>query len=233
MIRIAMRRSLLQRTTLALFALLAGIATLAPLARAGTWTPHGPEGGSVLSLAIHPADPNLVFADTDGTLFRSTDGGGSWAAIVIDGFSPGLGYNRTVISPADPNDIYAASKRSVDGGTTWTSTDAINVAVDPTDPEILYVNDSYSPGITRIDHGVATELTLPSSPRFSVVAQSAPTTIYVATRNPTTGVYRSTNSGATWTYAATGLTAPLVNDLIIAPTDALTVYASDVATLEP
>src|SRR5688572_30364368 len=41
------------------------------------WTPVGPEGGFVTSLAVDPAT-RTVYAGTPGGVFVSTDGGESW-----------------------------------------------------------------------------------------------------------------------------------------------------------
>src|SRR5688572_25061294 len=68
-------------TALFAFALaLAATATLAVPAFAGNrvWTPIGPDGGRVRALAVDPAAPDVVYAGTEGTVFRSDDGAESW-----------------------------------------------------------------------------------------------------------------------------------------------------------
>src|SRR4051812_13363404 len=61
------------------------------------WTAFGPGGGSVLSLAVDPGNPGLVYAvagflyaGPSGTLYRSTDGGATWTALGGTG-PPGRG----------------------------------------------------------------------------------------------------------------------------------------------
>src|SRR5262245_58144615 len=45
------------------------------------WTSSGPEGRSVLALALAPTTPTTVYAGTaDSGVFKSTDGGRSWSA---------------------------------------------------------------------------------------------------------------------------------------------------------
>src|SRR4051794_13902166 len=88
------------------------------------WTAFGPGGGSVLSLAVDPGNPGLVYAVAGflyagpfGTLYRSTDGGASWTALV------GPDLQAVAVDPAHPSTIYTAGSRvlrSTDGGGTWT-----------------------------------------------------------------------------------------------------------------
>jgi photosystem II stability/assembly factor-like uncharacterized protein len=48
---------------------------------ATTWQRLSSAPGGVTALAVHPANPELVFAGTgDGRIFKSTDGGTSWQA---------------------------------------------------------------------------------------------------------------------------------------------------------
>ena len=87
----------------------------------------------VNAVAIHPADPRIMFAGTGsfyapvlpGGLFTSTDGGASWNPTLLQNVI----VNSLVISPSDPNIIYAGCGgsdcsyagifRSTDGGATW------------------------------------------------------------------------------------------------------------------
>ncbi len=94
-------------------------------------------------------------------LYVSHDGGSSWNRVMATGFpAAGLGRMGLAIAPSDPNRVYAivdASKgglyRSDDGGRTWTLADAdqrlwqrgwyfCTIAVDPKDPDIVYVSDT-------------------------------------------------------------------------------------------
>jgi photosystem II stability/assembly factor-like uncharacterized protein len=46
------------------------------------WISIGPEGGSVLILAINPQTPETLYAGTvDGGVFKSTNGGTDWTSI--------------------------------------------------------------------------------------------------------------------------------------------------------
>jgi photosystem II stability/assembly factor-like uncharacterized protein len=109
-----------------------------------TWLPMGEglpgdRGGevNVLTLALHPTDPNIVYAGTGGFVgqghgvYKSTDGGRTWAP-ANRGM---LDYRVTAVAidPSDPQVVYAGGDsgdlfKSTDGGDTWTKlTEALNV----------------------------------------------------------------------------------------------------------
>ncbi len=76
--------------------------------------------GRIVDLVLDPVDPSTLYASANGTLYRSTDAGISWAPL------PGL-QRVTVLAaaPSSPPAIYAAQDgigiaRSTDRGETWT-----------------------------------------------------------------------------------------------------------------
>jgi photosystem II stability/assembly factor-like uncharacterized protein len=81
----------------------------------------------VHSLAVHPSDPNLVFAPTGGGLYRSEDGGVTWAllyrcycrAILLDPQDPA----HLVFGPAEGVDRSGSLVESLDGGQSWQAAD--------------------------------------------------------------------------------------------------------------
>ena len=52
-------------------------------ADANSWSSlRAPEGGSILSLAINPLNPSIIYAGTQfGGIYRSSDGATTWSAI--------------------------------------------------------------------------------------------------------------------------------------------------------
>ncbi|HEU0053798.1 MAG TPA: hypothetical protein VFQ39_11490 [Longimicrobium sp.] len=102
------------------------------LADGSTEPPHigavPPEGPAVHpdahSVAVHPSSPDLVFAATNGGLFRSTDGGATWKRVSGDVYTRALR-----LDPLDPARIangaatragwHGGIEESRDGGTTW------------------------------------------------------------------------------------------------------------------
>jgi photosystem II stability/assembly factor-like uncharacterized protein len=124
-----------------------------------SWTPAGgaaPSGKAMLSLAVHPSNPSIVYAGTyiHGVL-KTGNGGQTWTA------GTGLPSNAAILSlaldPSSPNTIFAGLDgggvyRSENGGGTWHHTSAglnpeakiESIVVDPTDGQIVYLTDHIS-----------------------------------------------------------------------------------------
>jgi photosystem II stability/assembly factor-like uncharacterized protein len=88
-----------------------------------TWTTGGPYGGWVEYLALGDSQGEIVYAVLKNVgLFRSRNGGESWALIFIE-----IGHeNRVEVDPTNPDRLYIAKPgvalyRSEDGGDTWTA----------------------------------------------------------------------------------------------------------------
>src|SRR5439155_895865 len=122
--------------------------------------------GSVGALAVAPSDPNVVYAGTgespirgnlspgDG-LYKSTDAGKTWkrigladagqiAHVLVHPQNPDLAYVAVLGHAFGPNATRGVF-RTKDGGRTWDkvlyrndSTGAIDLALDPVNPRILY-----------------------------------------------------------------------------------------------
>ncbi len=99
----------------------------AGIVAAGTnlWTSNGPDGGSILALAIDPANPAILYAGTDGAgVFKSTDGAGHWNAANTGLTS--ITVNALAIDPVTPTTLYAGTSagvyKSMDGGGHWAIT---------------------------------------------------------------------------------------------------------------
>jgi len=112
------------------------------------WTSNGPEAGYVFALALDPQTPAIIYAGTEsGEVFKSTDGGTSWSAIIN-----GLAITRVfalAVDPQTPAIIYAGIWggvfKSTDSGAHWgeinnglTDTRVLVLALDPQTSTIIY-----------------------------------------------------------------------------------------------
>src|SRR4051812_34904026 len=92
------------------------------LAQTSRWTPLGPFGGTVQTLAVAPSDAATVYATLGGQgAFASRDAGASWTPI-----HSGTATSNLAVDPTQPGTIYLATdpgglQKSTDGGGHWTS----------------------------------------------------------------------------------------------------------------
>jgi photosystem II stability/assembly factor-like uncharacterized protein len=211
--------------------------TAAPLAADGPpWVPLGPGGGHVLSLAINPANPNVLYAATPDSAYRSVNNGASWVRL-----AGVTGVTRIVLDPSRPTTVYALAPgqvfKSVNSGATWTSAGPpglppseflSELAVDPSRPSRLYLG--LTGGVWRSEDGGAswrqTSQGLPAGGVNVLAVPRAPSgTAFAGTvRN---GVYKTTNAGLLWTPVRNGLpAAEQVLALAVSSSDPRYVYAS-------
>lgn len=176
-----------------------------------------------------------------GDLWKSTDGGVTWAGIFHVGAGSGpvwtpLG-SSLAIDPSNSNVLYLSQAgtnyKSLDGGSSWTQLPPLPGSaaqswisawvVDPSSPGTMYVGTSS--GIFKSTDGgssfVATNTGLVNSQVSSLaIAPVYPYRLYAGTGlaySPGTGggVFVSENGGASWQPMATGLTDPIVIALAI------------------
>jgi len=156
-----------------------------------SWTSIGPGniGGRVRTLAVHPTVPTTIFAGgADGGIWRTTNGGTSWAP--IDDFLPSLAITSIVFRPGDPLTMFAATGegfynadavqgagiyRSTNGGANWTQLPSTSSSPGPNSAaDFQYVNR---------------------------LAMSADGTVLIA--GTRTGLFRSADLGNSWTRVFT------------------------------
>ena len=195
-----------------------------------TWTPvfDGEGSYSIGWVALDQNDPSVVWVGTgesnsqrsvgygDG-VYRSIDGGKNWSNL---GLKKSEHIGRVVIDPRDSKVVYVAAEgplwgpggdrglyKSTDAGKTWKAaltisenTGVVDVALDPSNPDIVYAA-AYQRRrhvFTLIDGG------------------------------PESAIYKSTDAGATWNKLKSGL--PSVDmgriGLSVSPADPNVVYAT-------
>lgn len=168
-----------------------------------TWQKTSLDAGQVHAILAHPTNPGTVFAGTDRGLFRSTDRGGTWEQY-------GTGIKATLkvfvlAAAGDGSRLYAGTSggafQSTDGGATWSQGSGMLPGT----------------GIIRYYYAITTLAVDPANPQ----------TVYAGdTGMMTEGrVLKSTDGGATWTTAASGISSDHVKALAIDPGRPATVYA--------
>jgi photosystem II stability/assembly factor-like uncharacterized protein len=139
-----------------------------------SWENLGLKGSQHISrIVVHPEKPEVVWVAAQGPLwskggdrglFKTTDGGKTWAKVL--GAGEWTGVTEVTIDPRDPGRLYAATwqrhrtvagymgggpesglHRSTDGGVTWEKLKAglpegslgkIGLAISPQNPDVLY-----------------------------------------------------------------------------------------------
>jgi len=169
---------------------------------ANTWSPVFDKDGApaIGSLAVAASDPNTVYVGTgeacirgnisqgDG-VWKSEDGGKSWKNI---GLKDSRAIGKVIVNPRNADIVFVAALghpfgpnsergvfRSLDGGKTWEkvlykdeNTGAIDVAFDPQNANIL----------------------------FASLWEARRTPWSLSSGGPGSGIYRSTDGGATWKH---------------------------------
>ncbi len=197
-----------------------------------TWSYVGlAETRRIAKIAIDPSNPQRIFVaaggglysqDSNRGLYRSVDGGVSWTKVLYGDIDAGV--IDVAIDPSNTQRVYASIwqhsrannntvwggtktglYRSLDGGSTWTK-----------------LSGGFPTGsVGRI--GIA-------------IAPSAPATVYTSVRQTSgflQGVYKSTNSGDTWTRVDLNLAASTASfgwwfgPIYVAPNDVNSVYFLD------
>ena len=180
------------------------------------WTSGGPIGsGSVTCLAVAPSNPDVMYAGTEGEIFKTSDGGATWTWVGVIysyiGDTPGTTYATLLdlkIAPDNPDIVYAGTETGINisqnGGRDWTNTwpgswVVVNsIAVDPSNPKNILIGKGHpvyqlSDEIIGIfkstDGGLTWQEKLPRGPFGE--ALHAVHTILFDTNNPKT-VYAGT-----------------------------------------
>jgi photosystem II stability/assembly factor-like uncharacterized protein len=199
--------------------LLALLATLSPaflLAEVGQWTSNGPDGGHVIAIAAHAANPSTVYLSTDQRVYQSADAGAHWTPAGLSGAfylllptsASSVAYVTANATSSNDNSLY----RTTDGGRSWVRValpgQVVSLSVNRNDPMALYaVTWSGTVGIHRTTNGgdswelLANPLALGRGISDVVADPGDPAVLYAAVINQgiSSGVYVSSDRGATWT----------------------------------
>ena len=172
-----------------------------PAGAGSPWFSIGPRNvnGRVKALAVHPTDPNTVYAGAaSGGVWKSTDGGQTWDSLW--NMQESLAVGAIAIAPSATQTVYVGSGEwtptfgasyggagvyvSTDGGGTWSRRAGClcrrigRVLVHPTNPQRVWICGDA--GLERTDDGGATWTQLRADTVTDIALDPAsPTTLTV------------------------------------------------------
>lgn len=230
-----------------------GLYRLAP--ESGQWeelTSGLPESPSVCGIAIHPANPEVVFAGTQNGPYRSLNCGDTWERLDYPAIAPPVW--TFMFRPGDPSVMYLGTApgeiyRSIDGGESWRRlaaatmgsnevtmsfpTRVIALAADPNFPDEIYAALEVA-GVIRSSDGGDTweEITGVLAPSEDTLdlhgvqcAAALPHTVFITTRQ---GPFIGPDRGSEWLPVDFGQFSEVTytRDLKAAPHDPNMLYVS-------
>ena len=174
---------------------------LAPTSWVNGASGYNPGIGRINCIAFHPSNSSILYAGApSGGMWKTTNGGTSWTNL-CDGL-PAIGVSGIAIHPTNPDIIYILTGDG-DGG----DTKSIGV-LKSTNGGITWVTTGLSWGITESVRGYKLRM----HPTNSAI-------LFAATND---GIYRTSNSGSTWTQVISGT----FYDIEFKPGDPTIMYAT-------
>ena len=184
----------------------------------------------VLSLAIHPRQPQVIVAGTLQGVYRSENAGADWKRISPPNHPDLKGVVSLALDPMNVQVIYAGTPhlpwRTEDGGASWTSihqgmiddSDMFSIAVDRTDPQRVFA--SACSGIYRSSSrgDLWTKMQgIPGTNRRTHIILQDPLDEKIIYAGTTQGLWKSPDGGSTW--RKTNPYPYVINSIAIDPTD--------------
>src|SRR5437588_352921 len=169
------------------------------LAYSTEWRITGPSGGDVRALVVDPNEPSrFYFGTLDGQIYTSTDAGRNWR-LLVNLNRPRLFVDHIIVVPRNSKVLYVATHRHKEAGGFFKSVDG---------------------GLTWRESPELRNEAVHSLTQ----SERNPDILIAGTFN---GIFKSQDSGETWTPLATAGTPGLVHveSLAIDPRDTNTIYA--------
>ncbi len=188
------------------------------------------KGQPVYALAQAPSDPHILFAGTIQGVFRSSDGGATFAEISPPGSHEIHEIESLAVDPADPDTLYAGTWhlpwKTTDGGKTWhnikegliVDSDVFSIIVDPVHAHTVYL--SACSGIYKSENagGLFHKIQgIPSEARRTRVLMQDPENRQVVYAGTTEGLYKTVNAGRSFERMTSA--DVVVNDVLVDPGD--------------
>jgi photosystem II stability/assembly factor-like uncharacterized protein len=209
----------------------------------------------IVVIQLHPKNPDILYVTTNDYIYKSRDGGKTWANI-----SKGMSHSRVIamaVDPSYPATVYAGTKgdavyKSYDGGQRWASmrsglddatiSSVVNQFVfDPYDSNHIFVATTMGIFETKTGGGSWVKKMEGMKEVLMVVAlgmdPTRPAVLYAGTSG---GVYKSVNEGGHWEKVNNGLVPPEmikssralnVTSIHVDPFEPDTVYAATLSGL--
>ncbi len=188
------------------------------------------KGQPIHALVQAPSDPRTLFVGTLEGVYRTSDGGQTWARISPEGSREIHEVESLAVDPRNPGIVYAGTWhlpwKTSDGGKTWSNikkgvivdSDIFSIIVDPDKPRVVYM--SACSGIYKSDNsGVLFRKIqgIPNEARRTRVIMQDPENREVVYAGTTEGLYKTENAGRTFRR----MTGPevVVNDVFVDPHD--------------
>jgi photosystem II stability/assembly factor-like uncharacterized protein len=197
-------------------------------------------------LPAPPGGTPTLLAGASNDVYTSVDGGASWKLASFGGDVAA----RLLVDPKHPGVVYSGRlgpgflKKSVDGGATWHRLDLgnsdlafpylLSFDLDPKDPSVIYTAD-FGKLRRSADGGASwSQLSFPGTCQQIAIDPVTTSSIYCTASDARTGqpsgVYKSSDSGATWGAVNSGLSS-LNMGLLLATPNAIFVATADRRTL--
>jgi photosystem II stability/assembly factor-like uncharacterized protein len=209
----------------------------------------GSRSDTIVSIALHPTKPNILYVATDEAVYKSSDTGKSWQRLNGE-----LSRTRVISLAIDPvlsANVFAGTMgdgayKSPDGGRTWhqfntglqkgTISIIVNQLVfNPERSDMIYAGTTV--GVYRSTDGGRTwteRMKGMSEVSFIVTLAIDPQRPRVLYAGTTGGIYRTTDAGETWEKKSAGMVAfdakmasmaLGVNGIVVNPQNSDLVYA--------